>query len=97
MIEKSHVIHLVDEMIDSLSRPLAKEDTDVGWSDESRQAILNLFKRLRLDLEKAGIPDSTEYLTVARGLDHWGITDGRLLMEAVGISGALRALLSYKA
>ncbi len=94
MDRRDAVIRRVIAVIDRLSRPLTVSDIAGGWSEESRAALLGFFKRLCDDL-KGGTPafHKPEYMSIARGMDTWGIIDGDILEEAASISNAIAAIV----
>ena len=88
---RSLLIELVQRITVDLASPLPREELEYGWTEESREAMLALFERLRQDVE-AGVRlrHRPEYFTILRGLDHWGISEGPLLQRASRISSDSR-------
>ena len=89
MEDRASVIGKIDKMIDRLSGSIPSEEAVNGWNEDSRQAMLNFFRDLRERMQRGESPKVTD-VTIARGLDHWGIGRGQLLDEAVDISNSLR-------
>ena len=90
-MEAQELVAHVDAVIGRLNGQLTEEDRRCGWNDKCRIAMREFFERLRDDItageEVASIP---HYVTVGRGLDHWGIGDGELFTQAVTISNMVR-------
>ena len=76
----------IKDIITKLSKSLSNEDLACGWREQSREAMLKFFKTMFEDLEKNPPRIKIEYMTIARGLDHWGIDGGRLEEQAIKIS-----------
>jgi len=93
MTSRIEVANRIEKLINKLSRQLPPQEIQNGWTEDSRKAMLDFFQRLHSDLV-AGVAVSTktEYITIPRGMDHWGITDGELLEEAAKISDAIKRL-----
>lgn len=85
-----HLVTTIDDLIQKLSRPLDADELLHGWSEPSQEAMLKFFQDLRLKLE-AG--ERVPYLSIVRGLDHWGISGGELFQEAAKVDHDLREQL----
>lgn len=86
---------MTDKLIKRLSNSLSQEELDNGWTEDSRQAMLMFFETLRSDLRSGlDVSEKLEYRSIARGMDHWGISDGQLLNDATEISSEIRKLYS---
>ena len=83
------IISQVDEMIAKLSLPLSQQDMACGWRDKSKEAMLKFFMTMLQDIKKKPPQIKVEYMTLARGLDAWGIEDGILAEMAYKISSDL--------
>jgi hypothetical protein len=77
-------------LIVQLEGPLPAAERAAGWTEQSRTAFLAAFERLRQALEASTVPPHPP--SIAREMDHWGITGGHLLEEAARLSLALRRL-----
>ena len=87
------IIEKVQVLIEKLSQSLSNEDLACGWREKSQEAMLRLFKRMLNDLKCKTPQIKDEYLTIIRGLDHWGIEDGPLCNLIYSISADL---IEYK-
>lgn len=90
--KRTNVIDKVEGVIRTLSASLPADELANGWNDESQRAMLAYFLDLRGRLRRGEIPKDTD-LTIVRGLDHWGVLNGRLLREAAEISVELATLV----
>ena len=86
------IIARLDHLIAQLEGTLPAEEHAAGWTEQSRMAFLAFFERLRQSLEAGASAPRRPSPSIAREMDHWGITGGRLLEEAAEISLALRRL-----
>jgi hypothetical protein len=87
MNEKNEIIIKIDDIVGELSHPLSLQEADEGWTEKSKTAIGVFFKELRSNILSGGpLPP----LSIARGLDHWGVVNGELLEKAAVISNQLR-------
>jgi hypothetical protein len=82
-----HLVTAIDDLIEKLSRRLDADELLHGWSEPSQQAMLKSFQDLRVRLE-AG--ERVPYLSIVRGLDHWGISGGELFQKAAQVDHELR-------
>ena len=93
MITRDEIANRLENLIGQLSKELPPTEIQNGWTEDSRQAMLKFFQRLHSDLASGVVVSSkTEYVTISRGMDHWGITGGELLEEAAKISFAIKML-----
>lgn len=78
-------------LIARLSGSLTSVDCDDGWTEEARDAILALLRRLQNDLRNdIQVDEVPEYRSMARGLDHWGIEGGEIMERVAELSQAVR-------
>ncbi len=88
------LLELVQRISEEMASPLRPEELEHGWTEESRQAMMVFFERLREDVEGGvRLCQRLEYSTILRGLDHWGITEGRMHERASQISTAVREVI----
>ncbi len=93
MSDRQQIRTQLEHLLAQLSGPLPAAEQASGWTEQSRAAFLAYFRRLhRLLVEQHAVPPSEQPRSLARDLDYWGITGGRLLEEAVRISQALARL-----
>jgi hypothetical protein len=70
---------LINNLRSELHKPLSAEEADCGWTEASKRAIEKFVIHLKLDTENDPLSfNKIEYKTVLRGLDHWGISSGKL-------------------
>ena len=74
-------------IIECLSQPLSDEESQEGWTTQSKAAISKYFQDKRLALNE-GKP--TADWGLVRGLDAWGIQKGNLWDKALGVNAKLR-------
>ncbi len=87
MDDRAELLKRVDRMIQRLSSPLLPSHVADGWSEEARTAMLKVFMKLHAKLMSAEpLSEMTKHLTIARGMDTWGVTGGDLLKEGAEIS-----------
>jgi len=87
------ILKKVENIIERLSSPLSEEELSNGWIEDSRLAMLKFFETLRDDLKNdVDVSAKAEYRSIARGMDHWGISVGQLLDDATEISMEIRKL-----
>ena len=87
MDDRAELLKRVDRMIQRLSSPLLPSYIADGWSEEARTAMLKFFEELHAKLLSAEpLSEMKEHLTIARGMDTWGVTGGDLLEESAEIS-----------
>lgn len=89
--ERRRIVAQLDRLIAQLERPLPAAERAAGWTEQSRTAFLAAFERLRQALVAGTVPPPHPP-SIAREMDHWGITGGRLLEKAARLSLALRRL-----
>ncbi len=93
MSEAQQIRAQLEHLIGQLSGPLPAAEQAAGWTVQSRSTFLDYFRHLhRLLVERHAVPPSEQPRSIARDMDYWGITGGRLLEEAVEISQALARL-----
>lgn len=81
----------IDAMIAMLSSDLSNDDRRCGWTESSRKAIRIFFEQMRIDVMKGeSIVKMPQYTGIVRGLDHWGVTRGRLFEKAATIAKIVR-------
>jgi hypothetical protein len=81
----------LDNIIDRLSTPLPEAEVQQGWTEQARDAMRAFFLQMRSDA--AALKDLKSipyYVSVVRGLDHWGIAGGELLEAAAKIGSLVR-------
>ncbi|HEY5955940.1 MAG TPA: hypothetical protein VIV60_05280 [Polyangiaceae bacterium] len=87
------VLERIDLMLGALSEDLSPVDRSFGWTEASRNAMHAFFAEMRADVlagkDVAKIP---QYVSVVRGLDHWGISGGRLFEASATIARMVREL-----
>ncbi len=87
MDDRTELLNRVERMIQRLSSPLLPSNIAQGWSEEARTAMLKLFEALHARLISAEpLSEKEKSLSIARGMDSWGITGGDLLEEGAEIS-----------
>ena len=89
--ERRRIVEQLERLIAQLEGPLPAAERRAGWTEQSRTAFLAAFEQLRQKLESGTLPPSHPP-SIAREMDHWGITGGRLLEQAARLSLALRRL-----
>jgi hypothetical protein len=89
--ERRRIVLQLQRLIAQLEGPLPAAERAAGWTEQSQKAFLAAFERLRGELEAGTIPPP-HAPSIAREMDHWGITGGRLLEETARLSLALRRL-----
>lgn len=93
MATRAPVIAKLDRLIEALSEPLPKAERKNGWDEETRTMFLDFFERLRARLGEDRPLDEGELpASIARLMDHWGISGGELMEQAAEISIDLRSL-----
>jgi len=80
-------IQKIDQFISRLESGLTEDDRKQGWTENSRQALLKTFRKIRKEVRQGKYPA----VNLARGLDSWGITSGELVELAAEISNELNA------
>jgi hypothetical protein len=89
--ERRRIVLQLQRLIAQLEGPLPVVERAAGWTEQSQKAFLAAFERLPGELEAGAIPPPRPP-SIAREMDHWGITGGRLLEETARLSLALRRL-----
>lgn len=93
MTERSALLAEIDAILCALSEELSDADRSGGWTPPSVEAMQAFFGRMRLDIVAlADLSAHPEYLSIGRGLDHWGVGSGPLFEQALRISAAARGL-----
>lgn len=87
MSSRSDVLKMVDELISTLSGPLTEDDIRGGWTEASRVAMLKFFTDLKTKLQSH--EELPRGLNIPRGMDSWGVVNGRLLRQGAKLSNAL--------
>jgi hypothetical protein len=83
----SELSERVNALIALLGGELSDADRSCGWTEESRDAMRVFFEKFRADiLSGKDLREKPEYASVARGLDHWGISSGGLFEAAVAVA-----------
>ena len=83
------VLKKIDLILARLSTPPTEEEARNGWTRESKAGMHTLFHKMREDaLQEKELSSVPEYVGLARGMDHWGISGGSLFDAASDI-GAL--------
>ena len=85
MLDENEIIKKIDEV----TLPLTSKEAAEGWTERGKVAIEAFFKELRSKI-LSGEPLPS--LSIARGLDHWGVVNGELLIKSVEISYDLRKI-----
>jgi hypothetical protein len=93
MHDENKIIKKIDEVIGELSLPLTSKEAAEGWTERGKVAIEAFFKELRSKI-LSGEPLPS--LSIARGLDHWGVVNGELLEKSAKISNDLRNIKEMK-
>jgi hypothetical protein len=76
----------LDDMIERLSGVLSDAELRHGWTDRSRLAMLNFFENMRRDAAAGkSLKTIPNYVSIVRGLDHYGISGGALFQAAAEI------------
>jgi hypothetical protein len=76
----------IDVMVAELSKPVSAGDRRDGWTDASRDVMHAFFQQMRADVVAGrDVSKVPHYVGVVRGLDHWGISGGRLFEEAAAL------------
>ena len=83
------IISQIEEIVERLSMPLSPEDINCGWRDKSKEAMIRFFRTMLSDFQNKPPRIKIEYMTIARGLDAWGIDGGILEEKAIKISRAV--------
>lgn len=93
MMTRNEIVSKLETIINKLEKELPPPEIKNGWTEDSREGMLKFFQLLHSDLTSgAEVANRTEYVTIPRGLDHWGITGGELFEEAAKISHAIKML-----
>ena len=74
----------IEELIAALGAPLTSAEQTHGWTEESKRAMHKYFAELRNSIQGGNVPSSI--VSVARALDHWGVSSGPLSDLAISIS-----------
>jgi hypothetical protein len=86
-MNRGALVSEVDLILDALGGELSAEDRRGGWSGGSQEAMRVFFSKLRLDLlGSVDVAARPEYVSIVRGLDHWGVTSGPLFEQCANIS-----------
>jgi hypothetical protein len=93
MNKRENLAALVQELIDKLSGQIPQSEKAHGWSEQCRVAMLDFFRQMLNDVRTGvDLRSKPEYLTLVRGLDHWGVTGGAWLEQAARVSNLARKL-----
>ena len=94
IVSREEIIEDIQRFLNELSKPFSEEDLRGGWTEGTRQRRMEFFKKMESDLKDKHINLSkkTEYITLIRGLDFWGITSGRLFENALDMSSKIEEL-----
>ncbi len=93
MSSRGEIVKRVDDAIRQLSRPLGGLELASGWTEPGRIAMLRFFELLREDLiNDVDVRSKPQYLSITRGMDHWGVVDGEILRQAGEISAKIKSL-----
>jgi hypothetical protein len=85
MIRETLLVQL-DNIIERLSQHLPQAEVRCGWTEESREAMRSFFEQMRIDASAGKeLKFLPEYVSLLRGLDHWGIASGPLFEAAAEI------------
>jgi len=83
----------VARVVNRLDAPLSDAERHCGWTEESRVSMLVFFRRMLTAIDHGeDLRANRSYSSIARGLDHWGISCGEMLQDAAKISSIIRAL-----
>jgi hypothetical protein len=90
MTISKEIIKSIDEILVELKLPLSKEEIQQhNWNENSIEAMIYFFSNMKNDLITKSIKElknEPAYYTVARGLDHWGVSSGPLYEKMLSIS-----------
>ena len=89
MADRVDVINKISEGLSLLVRPVSEQEAADGWTPKSKSAMQTFFEELR---QKLLLGETSPPLSIARGMNHWGITQGELLEKAADISKDLRKI-----
>ncbi len=80
------VLVRIEAMLAALSEELSAAERRFGWTDASRIVARALFEQMRTDVEAGkDVWSMPQYVSIVRGLDHWGISGGPLFEKAAAI------------
>jgi len=79
----------INKLLERLALSPNEEEVRDGWTVEGKKAISNLLNEILTRL-RSGEPIPP--ISIARGMDSWGVGSGDLLTEGASISNELRAL-----
>jgi hypothetical protein len=91
-MDQEDMVAKLDAILVRLSAPVSTVEAAEGWTAESKSAMTNFFERMRADVIRGlDVRSNPAYVSVTRGLDHWGIASGGLFEAAAAISSLARA------
>ena len=87
MKTKLELIEALRDFVRELEQPLTQDELKNGWTSAAQQAFTQLTNEL---IKKVENNEPLPKLSISRGLDSWGVTDGALVEFAAILSNALR-------
>ncbi|MDI1261220.1 hypothetical protein [Aquabacterium sp.] len=87
MKTKLELLEALRAFAHELEHPLTQGELKNGWTSAAQQAFTQLTNELIRKIENN---EPLPKLSLSRGLDSWGVTDGALVEAAAIISNALR-------